>query len=132
MDRPALPKMLARGALRRCPWCGGRLAFFDGWFAKSERCHTCGIPWRRGDVGFELGAATISAILVFGTLMVALGVGFVSTWPDVPYLALGIVLGVMAVLLPVAAYPISYTLWQALDLVMRPPEPGDGTPDPVR
>jgi hypothetical protein len=25
-------------------------------------------------------------------------------------------------------YPVSYTVWQAVDLAMHPPEPGDGTP----
>ena len=124
--------MLGRGVRRRCPWCGGRGAFFDGWFAKAERCHTCGIPWRRGDVGFELGAATISAIVVLGTLMAGLGVGIVATLPGVPYLMLAVVLGVVAIALPVLIYPITYTLWQAVDLVMRPPEPDECMAEPVR
>lgn len=132
MRRPRLVTMLARGLVRRCPWCGGAGAFFTGWFAKDDRCKTCGIPWRRGDTGFELGAAAISAVLVLGTLMVGVGGGIALTWPDVPYLALGVGLGGVAVALPIVLYPVTYTVWQALDLMMRPPEPGDGTPDPVR
>lgn len=124
--------MLWRALRRRCPWCGGARAFFTGWFAKAERCHTCGIPWRRGDVGFELGAASISAVLVLGILVVGLGAGIVASWPDVPYLMLGLGLGVGAIVLPVALYPISYTVWQALDLLMRPPVAGDGSPESVR
>ena len=32
-----------------------------------------------------------------------------------------------AIVLPIVVYPVSYTLWQAVDLAMRPPEPGDGS-----
>ena len=75
--------MLWRGVRRRCAYCGGRGAFFTGWFAKQERCKTCGIGWHRGYEGFELGAMAISAIVVFGTLIVAVGIGVVATLPDV-------------------------------------------------
>ncbi len=124
--------MFGRALRRRCPWCGGSGAFFTGWFAKDDRCRTCGIAWRRGDVGFELGAAAISAMLVLGALVLGLGVTMVATWPDVPYVWLIVGLAVAAVSLPVVVYPITFTIWQALDLMMRPPESGDDTPEPVR
>jgi len=132
MTRPGLLKMLWRGVRRRCPWCGGRGAFFTGWFRKQERCRTCGIGWRRGYEGFELGALTISAIVCMGSLIVGLGVWIVATSPDIPVLRMIIVLGIAAVILPVIVYPSSYTTWQAVDLAMRPPQPGDAdTPPPV-
>ena len=120
--------MLWRGARRRCPWCAGRKAFFTGWFRKQERCRTCEISWRRGDEGFELGALAISAVLVLGLLVVAMTIGIVATLPDVQVLTLLAILGVGAVVLPILLYPVSYTLWQGVDLAMRPPTPGDGTP----
>lgn len=83
-------------------------------------------------MGFELGAASISAILVLGTLVTGLAVAMVATWPDVPYVWLFVGLAVAAAVLPVLAYPMTYTIWQAMDLMMRPPEPGDGTPEAVR
>ncbi len=83
-------------------------------------------------MGFELGAASISAILVLGTLVMGLGVAMVVTWPDVPYVWLFVGLAAAAVVLPVLVYPSTYTIWQAMDLMMRPPEPGDGAPEPVR
>jgi uncharacterized protein (DUF983 family) len=132
MTRPGLTKMLWRGVRRRCPWCGGRSAFFTGWFSKQERCRTCGIGWRRGYEGFELGALTISAIVCMGALVSGLGVWMVATSPDIPVLQMIIALGIAAVILPVIVYPFSYTTWQAVDLAMRPPEPGDpDTPSPV-
>ena len=77
--RPSLAKMLWRGARRRCPWCGGRGAFFTGWFAKQDRCRTCGLGWQRGYEGFELGAMAINIIVVFGTLIVGLIVAVAVT-----------------------------------------------------
>jgi uncharacterized protein (DUF983 family) len=117
--------MLLRGASWRCPWCGERRAFFTGWFAKGPACRGCGLRWRRGDDGFELGAATIGAIVTLGALVVALGASLVVTWPEVAVPALLIVLGTAALLVPLAIYPTTYTVWQALDLVMRPVGPSD-------
>jgi hypothetical protein len=65
---------------------------------------------------------------VFGALVVGLGIGVIVTWPDIAVVPLLIILGVVALLLPVIVYPVSYTVWQAVDLAMHPPEPGDGTP----
>jgi len=124
--------MLWRGLRRRCAWCNGRGAFFRGWFHKEEHCRTCGIEWRRGYEGFELGAMTINTIVVFGVLIVGLTVGLVATTPDVPVFQLIALLAVVAVVMPVAIYPYTYTVWQAVDLVMHPPEPGDpSSPPPV-
>lgn len=125
MTRPSLPVMLWRGVRRRCAFCGGRGAFFTGWFAKQERCRTCGIGWHRGYEGFELGAMAISAVICLGTLIVAMVIGIVATSPDIAVLPLLVGLGVGAIVLPVLVYPVSYTVWQAVDLAMRPPQPGD-------
>ena len=124
--------MVWRGLRRRCAWCGGRGAFFTGWFRKQETCRTCGISWRRGYEGFELGALAISAVLVLGLLVVAMGIGIALTLPDVAVVPLLLILGVGAIGLPILIYPVSYTLWQAVDLAMRPPEPGDDVPPPRR
>jgi uncharacterized protein (DUF983 family) len=124
--------MLWRGARRRCAWCGGRGAFFRGWFHKEDRCRTCGISWRRGYEGFKLGAMAISAVICLAVLVVGLAVGVVATLPDVAVLPLLVVLGVGALVLPIAVYPFSYTVWQAVDLAMRPPTAGEDVPPPVR
>lgn len=117
--------MLVRGAFRRCAWCGGRSAFFRGWFKKGPNCQSCGLNWRRGDVGYELGAAATAAIICMGPLVLALGAVMAITWPEVEVVPLFITLGAGAVLLPILLYPVSYTIWQAVDIVMRPVEPTD-------
>jgi uncharacterized protein (DUF983 family) len=124
--------MVWRGVRRRCAWCGGRGAFFTGWFAKQDRCRTCGIEWRRGYEGFELGALAISAVVCFGALIAAMVVGILATLPDIAVAPLLLILAIGAVVLPVLVYPISYTLWQAVDLTMRPPTATDDVPDAVR
>jgi uncharacterized protein (DUF983 family) len=121
--------MLWRGVRRRCAWCGGRGAFFDGWFTKRDACRTCGISWRRGYEGFELGALAISAIVCLGLLIVGMVIGVVVTWPDIAVVPLLLILGGCAVVLPILVYPVSYTIWQAVDLAMHPP-PADGTAAP--
>ena len=123
--------MLWRGARHRCPWCNGRGAFFSGWFRKHDACQTCGISWQRGYEGFELGAVTINTMVTFGVLIVGLVIGVVTTTPDIPVVPLVAGLGVAAIVLPVVIYPITYTVWQAVDLAMHPPEPTDpGIPKP--
>jgi uncharacterized protein (DUF983 family) len=117
--------MLVRGAFRHCPWCGGRGAFFVGWFKKAECCQTCGLRWRRDDVGYELGAAAVTAIICFGPLMLVLGGMVAITWPDVEVVPMFIVLGVLAVVLPLLLYGSAYVMWQAIDILMRPPTPED-------
>ncbi len=112
--------MLVRGLFRRCAWCGGRGAFFTGWSSKVDRCTSCGLSWRRGDVGYELGALTMAFIMTAGPLMSVLGVVMVATWPDFNTVPLSITLGAGALLLPILLYPISYTTWQAIDILMRP------------
>jgi uncharacterized protein (DUF983 family) len=129
--RPALGTMVRRGLLRRCPWCGDRRAYFTGWFSKQRACRNCATPWRRGDVGFELGAATVNTIITFAMIIVAGGVAMIVTAPDIPTVRIVIGLVIAAIVIPVLIYPMTYTLWQAFDLAMRPPQSGELPSAPV-
>jgi uncharacterized protein (DUF983 family) len=124
-DRPALGTMLRRGLLRRCPWCGDSRAYFTGWFSKQRACRRCGTPWRRGDVGFELGAATVNTIMTFGLIVIGVAVAMIVTAPDIPVVPIVVGFVAFGLVMPALLYPVSYTVWQALDLAMRPPEPGE-------
>jgi uncharacterized protein (DUF983 family) len=118
---PSRPRLLARGITRRCAWCGDRRAYFTGWFRRQERCHRCGHAYRRGDEAFELGAVTANIILTFLSLLLTILVLVVLTAPDVPVLGTVIAASVVGLLGPALFYPVSFTLWQAVDLWMRPP-----------
>jgi len=73
-----------------------------------------------------LGAMAISFITTGGSLLITMGAGVILTYPDV---ALVPVLGstvLVTLLVGVGGYPISYTLWQAIDLSLRPLSEDDG------
>jgi uncharacterized protein (DUF983 family) len=110
--------MMGRALLRRCPRCGGK-GWFRGWFAKVERCRTCGYRYER-EPGFLLGAVTINTIVTFGLLAAVLLVGTILSYPDIAVVPMLIASGAVAILVPIIFYPFSYTIWAAVDLAMRP------------
>lgn len=119
-----LARLLARGATRRCPNCGGG-GLFRRWLLMRDTCPRCHLRLDRGEADYFIGSFTIN--LVAAELVVFfLGLGaIIMTWPDVPWEALK--WGLMAAILPVPAlfYPFAKTLWLAVDLNFRPPTPGD-------
>ncbi len=118
---PSRPRLLARGFTRRCPWCGDRKAYFTGWFSRQERCHACGHTYRRGDSAFELGAITANIILTFLSILIAILLLVAFTAPDIPVLGIVGATAGIALLGPAIFYPVSFTVWQAVDLWMRRP-----------
>ncbi|NLG45384.1 DUF983 domain-containing protein [Gordonia sp. (in: high G+C Gram-positive bacteria)] len=118
---PSALRLLGRGITRRCAWCGDRRNYFLGWFKRQETCRACGHGYRRGDHAFELGAITANIILTFGSILVTLGVWIALTAPDVPLIPIMVVTAAIGLAGPALFYPISFTLWQAIDLIMRPP-----------
>ncbi len=119
---PGFLRLMARGLTRRCPWCGDRRAYFTGWFTRTDRCRRCRHPYRRGDEAFELGATTANIILTFLSILIAILVAVVLTLPDIPTVPIVVIVGAIALAGPAIWYPISFTLWQAVDLFMRRPD----------
>lgn len=65
----------------------------------------------------------MNTIVTFGLIAAVLVVGMIASYPDI---AVGPILAValpVAVIVPIVFYPVSYTLWAAVDLAMRPMEP---------
>jgi uncharacterized protein (DUF983 family) len=115
--------VLGRGLRKRCPLCGAN-GQFEAWFHKRDRCPRCNFPLERIE-GNWIGALGMNTIFTFGLLALVLTVGMVLSWPDiavVPILVVGIV---VAIVTPVVFLPTSHTLWSAIDLLMRPPDPDD-------
>lgn len=67
----------------------------------------------------------MAAFLVLGPLVLALGVTVVITWPEIEVVPMMIGLVGAGLVLPVVVYPMSYTMWQAVDLMMRPVSTAD-------
>lgn len=70
----------------------------------------------------------MAAIIVMGPLVVALAVVLAITWPEVPVVPLLAVFLPAGLVLPIVLYPVSYTMWQAVDIVMRPVTAADLAP----
>ncbi len=68
-----------------------------------------------------MGALTANIILTFGCLLLTVLVLVVATAPDVPVLTVMVAGGAIGLLGPAIFYPVSFTLWQAIDLWMRRP-----------
>lgn len=119
-----VPRLLARGLTRRCPLCGASRVF-DGWFTVKDRCPRCNFPLEQRIEGHWLGALGMNTIVSFGLLALTMAVGLIGTYPDIPLVPLVVVSVTVAIVVPIAFYPFSKTLWSAVDLAMRPLEPDD-------
>ncbi len=69
-----------------------------------------------------MGAVTVNTAITFGAVAICMAVGFVATAPDIPVAPLMLAIGAVGAVVPVVAYPFSYTLWLAFDLAVHPPE----------
>jgi uncharacterized protein (DUF983 family) len=90
-----------------------------GWYKTQDRCKTCGLKWQRNLEGYQLGAAAINIILTGGSLLLVMAIGVVLTYPEIPTWPLIAVVGSVALLVGIGGYPISYTIWLAIDLTMN-------------
>ena len=124
-DPPPLTpgRVVWRGLRRRCPLCGDR-GVFESWFRRRERCPTCNYPTTRVSDQW-IGSYGLNMIASFTILFAAIAVGFVVTYPDPPVGALLAICLFVAVAVPAVLQPVSSSLWSAIDLAMRPPEPAD-------
>jgi uncharacterized protein (DUF983 family) len=119
-------RMLARALARRCPVCA-QAGLFRRWFTMVERCPRCSLRFERIE-GHWLGALGLNTIISFTLLFVVVVAGLVLSHPDYAMLPLAVAAGATAVLVPLAFFPFSKTLWTAIDLIMRPLAPGEAAP----
>ena len=114
---------MLRGLRRRCPLCGRR-GIFESWFRQRDRCPTCNYPTNRVADQW-IGAYGLNMIVSFTVLVGVIAAGFAVTYPDPPIATLLVVCLAVAVGLPALFQPIARSLWSAIDMAMRPPEPSD-------
>ncbi|MFZ0015650.1 MAG: DUF983 domain-containing protein [Acidimicrobiia bacterium] len=112
--------MVGRALRRRCPRCGE--SAFSTWFTMTENCSRCGLKFER-EPGYWVGAVTINTVVIFITFLVVFTTLVLATWPDVPWPVVFAVTLVANVVIPIVFYPISKTLWLALEMSWHPLEP---------
>ena len=110
---------VGRAMRRRCPRCGGRA--FASFFRLLDRCSRCGLRFER-EPGYWVGALIINTTVVFGAFLLVFVGGMALTWPEVPWVLLGALTVATMTILPVVFYPLSKTLWMALELSWHPLE----------
>ena len=112
-----------RGLTKACPACGQR-GLFSRWIHMAERCPRCDLEFERIE-GHWVGAVGINTVVSFGLLIAAVVVTFIAFYPELPMVpVLGIPVAV-GLLVPLFFYPFSKTTWTAIDIAMRPLEPGE-------
>ena len=81
----------------------------------------CGLGFER-EPGYWVGAVIINTTVTFATFVGVFLLLVAITWPDVPW---GVVMAVTVtanVIIPIVFYPISKTIWMALELSWHPLE----------
>ncbi len=81
----------------------------------NEHCANCGIEFER-EPGYWVGAVIINTTVIFATFILVFGGSVFLTWPDVPWGLVLVVTAVANVVIPAVFYPLSKTLWLAMDL----------------
>ena len=119
-------RMLVRGLFHRCPVCGGRKVII-GWFGIVDRCPTCDLHINRIE-GHMIGYIGLNTIVCFSLTFVVLFVGALLMVPDIEPVPLLIAALIPAGLGPIVFLPSSRTMWTAIDLLMRPLQPGEVDP----
>lgn len=65
---------------------------------------------------------TVNVVITFGAILATMAVGFVVTAPEIAVVPIVVAAVAVGVLMPVLLYPVSQTLWLAIDLAMRAPD----------
>ncbi|MDP9019489.1 MAG: DUF983 domain-containing protein, partial [Actinomycetota bacterium] len=92
-----------------------------------DRCPQCGLRFERIE-GHWLGALGLNTVVSFATLFAVVVAGLVLS---APHYRMAPLLGAAlatAVVVPLLFFPSSRTLWTAVDILMRPLEPGEADP----
>lgn len=115
--------MVVRALRLHCPRCGsGRL--FTRWVRMADRCPGCGFRFDRGDDAFFLGAYFVN-LLVTEAVLFGLFIWLIMRESADPHSSIAVLVGIgvaVAVLVPIVFYPVSRTLWAAVQLASDPLE----------
>jgi uncharacterized protein (DUF983 family) len=122
---PGATKAFLRGATKRCPRCGAG-GLFSSWFRIRERCPRCGLRLEREEGGF-LGAITLNYAATAVAWVALLVVWLVVDLPDLHVGALTIASIAVAVFVPLLFWPLSKTIWAAVDYLIYRTSPDYGS-----
>ena len=87
-------------------------------------CPHCGYTYERED-GYWVSAMIVNTAVTEGIFAIAFVAVLIATLPDVAWLPVLIVGAITNVAVPILFYPLSKTVWVALDVFFHPPTRGD-------
>ena len=122
-ERPSIPLMLRRAAMRHCPRCGeGHL--FTSWWKMKETCPKCGLHFEgRPEEGHFLGAIAVNTGLTAGIILLGIFIYIIvmatgeGDGPPVWFVVA--TSAALAVILPALFYPFTKTIWVAAEIIMN-------------
>ncbi len=118
-SRRRVSTLFSRAMRLRCPHCGGSPIFVT-WSHLVPNCPVCGLGLERGEQGYWLGAYFFN-LMAMETVFTVWVVGFLWwTWPTPPWGLLQAATIALMLVVPVAFFPYSKTLFLAFDLWVRP------------
>ena len=107
-------RVVARGLRLRCPACGGT-PLYASCFRMAEHCAACGLRYER-EAGYFVGAIYVNYA---ATVAVAAGTVLMLDWTVGLSLSRQLAVGItLAVLVPVAFFRYSRSLWISLDFLV--------------
>ncbi len=114
--------LVARALTGKCPYCGGK-GIFANFFTLKPICPHCEVQFERED-GYFLGGYALNMVFSeFVALGLAVYLIFFTPLRDLSLLPQEIIAASLAIGIPLLFFPLSRTLWMALDLTLHPPEP---------
>lgn len=116
--KPSLGTLLGRGLRRRCPRCGEK-DVWRSWSMLVDDCPRCGWHFER-EQGYWVSAIIVNTAVtmaLFGIFFVGV---LIATIPDVRWGPVLLVAAITNVVFPIFFFPVSKTVWVAIDLFFHP------------
>ena len=118
-------KTVWRGLTMACGVCGCRGLFRTwGMFSMVEDCPKCGLHFERME-GHSLGAVAVNTVVSSALVLTVVSLALVVFGTDVSTSFLLLIASPFGLLFPILFDPVSRTLWNALELMMRPVQPDE-------
>ncbi len=85
-----------------------------------DRCPNCDLQYEREE-GYWLGAVLINTVVTIGLFTATMTTWAIASWPEPPWTTMTATGIVINLIVPLLFYPLSKTLWVAIEISAHPP-----------